>query len=138
MSVWQQQILGQYAMMNGLLGVGAQPPSSKAPSAESPSKRPFQAPQDHNKELMNHHLNQVISSAFRPENGSYVCSVCHSSYTNKGNFKQHIEKHFKNGEFQGINGTESLTAKQAYGIKIKIIQKVDELIFYKCFSAHQQ
>ena len=57
------------------------------------------ASHEQNKELMTHHLNQVIMTAFRPENGSYVCSVCHSSYTNKGNFKQHIEKHFKNGEY---------------------------------------
>ena len=28
-----------------------------------------------------------------------MCAVCQSSYTNKGNFKQHAEKHFKNGEF---------------------------------------
>lgn len=33
-----------------------------------------------------------------------MCGVCQSSYTNKGNFKQHAEKHFKNGEFAPQNG----------------------------------
>jgi hypothetical protein len=32
------------------------------------------------------------------ETASYLCSICQSSYTNKGNFKQHLEKHIKNGE----------------------------------------
>ena len=53
-----------------------------------------------------------------PETGSYVCSVCQSSYTNKGNFKQHVEKHFKNGEFQA-NGPEMVNGKtNGYGKKI--------------------
>ena len=42
-----------------------------------------------------------------PATGSYVCAVCQSSYTNKGNFKQHAEKHFKNGEFGPVNGSSS-------------------------------
>ena len=124
MSLWQQQILGQYAMMNGLL----------APSGDSRAKtegdlscplcgvtvatviemRRHVASHEQNKDMMNHHLNQVIMSAFRPDNGSYVCSVCHSSYTNKGNFKQHIEKHFKNGEYpSAINGAETLNGKHS-------------------------
>ena len=109
MSMWQQQILGQYAMMNGLLGVGGHPPpSSSSPTAEPPSKRiksDLNSPQS--KDVLNQHINQVILTAFRPENGSYVCSVCHSSYTNKGNFKQHIEKHFKNGEFPVSSNLEA-------------------------------
>ena len=37
-----------------------------------------------------------------------MCAVCQSSYTNKGNFKQHAEKHFKNGEFaQAQNGNNA-------------------------------
>lgn len=36
-----------------------------------------------------------------------MCAVCQSSYTNKGNFKQHAEKHFKNGEFGPVNGNSS-------------------------------
>ena len=112
MSMWQQQILGQYAMMNGLLGVGGHPPppppqSSSSPTGESPPKRlKSDLSCSQNKDIMNQHINQVILTAFRPENGSYVCSVCHSSYTNKGNFKQHIEKHFKNGEFPVPNNLD--------------------------------
>ena len=66
---------------------------------------------------MSIHINQVILASYskwqqlssqcslvhpklsEPTTGSYVCAVCQSSYTNKGNFKQHAEKHFKNGEF---------------------------------------
>ena len=149
MSMWQQQILGQYAMMNGLLGVGAAgaaaapapgpaPPPSSPPSAvsEAPASKRMKTGalphEQQNQEMMSHHLNQVrtlltlssvhvltihlhsplqiILSAFRPENGSYVCTVCHSSYTNKGNFKQHIEKHFKNGEFPAAASTSGALA----------------------------
>ena len=120
MSMWQQQILGQYAMMNGLLASGGgqpQPPapaSSKEPPASTRVKTeslmahlPGAASQS-GKEVMAQHLQQIVMSAFRPENGTYVCSVCHSSYTNKGNFKQHIEKHFKNGEFPVNNGSAGI------------------------------
>merc|ERR1719195_141174 len=127
MSMWQQQILGQYAMMNGLLGVGAAgaaaapapgpaPPPSSPPSAvsEAPASKRMKTGalphEQQNQEMMSHHLNQIILSAFRPENGSYVCTVCHSSYTNKGNFKQHIEKHFKNGEFPAAARTSGVLA----------------------------
>ena len=42
----------------------------------------------------------------------------YASYTNKGNFKQHVEKHFKNGEFQA-NGPEMVNGKtNGYGKKI--------------------
>ena len=111
MSMWQQQILGQYAMMNGLLAPGG----DTRPKAEADtSLRHHMASIEQNKDMMNLHLNQVIMSAFRPENGSYVCSVCHSSYTNKGNFKQHIEKHFKNGEYpSAVNGGETLNGKHS-------------------------
>merc|ERR1719412_2542125 len=127
MSMRQQQILGQYAMMNGLLGVGAAgaaaapapgpaPPPSSPPSAasEAPASKRMKTGalphEQQNQEMMSHHLNQIILSAFRPENGSYVCTVCHSSYTNKGNFKQHIEKHFKNGEFPAATSTSGALA----------------------------
>merc|ERR1719410_122020 len=127
MSMWQQQILGQYAMMNGLLGVGAAgaagaPVPGPAPAPSSPPSAVSEAPaskrmktgalphEQQNQEMMSHHLNQIILSAFRPENGSYVCTVCHSSYTNKGNFKQHIEKHFKNGEFPAAASTSGALA----------------------------
>merc|ERR1712025_1351426 len=46
---------------------------------------------------MNDQLNQIIFSSLQA-GGSYICSVCQSSYTNKGNFRQHVEKHVKNGE----------------------------------------
>ena len=111
MSMWQQQILGQYAMMNGLLGPSAGDTRNKAAGELAPMRH--MATQEQNKDMMNHHLNQVITSAFRPDNGSYVCSVCHSSYTNKGNFKQHIEKHFKNGEYPTTPGSESLNGKHS-------------------------
>merc|ERR1719195_369085 len=127
MSMWQQQILGQYAMMNGQLGVGAAgaaaaPAQGPAPAPSSPPSAASEAPaskrmktgalphEQQNQEMMSHHLNQIILSAFRPENGSYVCTVCHSSYTNKGNFKQHIEKHFKNGEFPAAASTSGALA----------------------------
>ena len=111
MSMWQQQILGQYAMMNGLLGPSAGDTRNKAAGELAPMRQ--MATHEQNKDMMNHHLNQVITSAFRPDNGSYVCSVCHSSYTNKGNFKQHIEKHFKNGEYPTTPGSESLNGKHS-------------------------
>merc|ERR1719471_1975135 len=118
MSMWQQQILGQYAIMNGLLASGESPvkmikntgdlscPLCGVSVSTVLEMRQHMASHEQNKELMTHHLNQVIMTAFRPENGSYVCSVCHSSYTNKGNFKQHIEKHFKNGEFPVPNNLD--------------------------------
>jgi len=128
MSMLQQQIFGQYAMMNGLLG---EPPNKRmktVPNANQQTEQALTCPvcnvtlptiidmrqhmasHEQNKEVMNHHLNQVILASFRPETGSYVCSVCQSSYTNKGNFKQHVEKHFKNGEFQP-NGPEVMNGK---------------------------
>ena len=129
MSMWQQQILGQYAMMNGLLASGAQPPapaslptSPASPRQEPASKRMktdslmahLPGVGQGSKELLAPHLNQIVISAFRPENGTYVCSVCHSSYTNKGNFKQHIEKHFKNGELS-VNGSSSIISNSNNG-----------------------
>merc|ERR1740137_264541 len=66
--------------------------------------RQHMASHEQNKEVMNHHLNQVILTSFRAETGSYVCSVCQSSYTNKGNFKQHVLKHER--EKRGISGSE--------------------------------
>ena len=127
MSMWQQQILGQYAMMNGLLaptGDSRAKSEAELSSLSCPlcglavptviEMRRHMASHEQNKDMMNHHLNQVIMSAFRPDNGSYVCSVCHSSYTNKGNFKQHIEKHFKNGEYpSAVNGGETLNGKHS-------------------------
>ena len=127
MSLWQQQILGQYAMMNGLLaptGDSRAKSEAELSSLSCPlcglavptviEMRRHMASHEQNKDMMNHHLNQVIMSAFRPDNGSYVCSVCQSSYTNKGNFKQHIEKHFKNGEYpSAINGAEALNGKHS-------------------------
>ena len=76
MSMWQQQILGQYAMMNGLLGVGAAgaaaapgpgpaPPPSSPPSAvsEAPASKRMKTGalphEQQNQEMMSHHLNQV-------------------------------------------------------------------------------
>merc|ERR1740124_1101379 len=124
----QQQIFGQYAMMKGLLG---EPPNKRmktVPNANQQTEQALTCPvcnvtlptiidmrqhmasHEQNKEVMNHHLNQVILTSFRAETGSYVCSVCQSSYTNKGNFKQHVEKHFKNGEFQP-NGPEVMNGK---------------------------
>ena len=123
MSMWQQQILGQYAMMNGLLGPAGDNRSKTGGELSCPlcglnvntviEMRRHMATHEQNKDMMNHHLNQVIMSAFRPDNGSYVCSVCHSSYTNKGNFKQHIEKHFKNGEYPTATSGESLNGKHS-------------------------
>ena len=118
MSMWQQQILGQYAMMNGLLASGAsgQPPSSSQEPASGRMKTDslmahLPGVSREGKEMSAHaqHLQQIVMAAFRPENGTYVCSVCHSSYTNKGNFKQHIEKHFKNGEIPVNNGSGGIT-----------------------------
>lgn len=126
MSMWQQQILGQYAMMNGLLGPGGESRTKSGGELACPlcgvsvatviEMRRHMASHEQNKDMMNHHLNQVIMSAFRPDNGSYVCSVCHSSYTNKGNFKQHIEKHFKNGEYPTVSSAttgETLNGKSS-------------------------
>ena len=76
MSMWQQQILGQYAMMNGLLGVGAAgaaaaPAPGPAPAPSSPPSAASEAPaskrmktgalphEQQNQEMMSHHLNQV-------------------------------------------------------------------------------
>merc|ERR1719239_935563 len=112
MTLLQQQILSQYALMNGLMGQQQQqiqqqqkqiqqqqnkpvePPAKKIKTSTSP---PLTA--DNTKDLMSIHINQVILASYKPTTGSYVCAVCQSSYTNKGNFKQHAEKHFKNGEF---------------------------------------
>ena len=127
MSMWQQQILGQYAMMNGLLASsGGQPgPPAAASSQEQPASARVKteslmahlpgAASQSGKEVMAQHLQQIVMAAFRPENGTYVCSVCHSSYTNKGNFKQHIEKHFKNGEFPVNNGSSAVIANSNNG-----------------------
>ena len=133
MSMWQQQILGQYAMMNGLLASGGQPPaaaslpaSPASPRQEPPASKRMKTDSlmahlpglgQGSKELLAPHLNQIVVSAFRPENGTYVCSVCHSSYTNKGNFKQHIEKHFKNGELP-LNGSSSILSSNSNNGKI--------------------
>ena len=65
------------------------------------------------KDLLGLQMNSVIMNSFRPENGCYVCSVCQSSYTNKGNFRQHMEKHFKNEEFTaGSAGPDLSNGKQ--------------------------
>ena len=54
--------------------------------------------------ILNTELIMLPKTIPEPTTGSYVCAVCQSSYTNKGNFKQHAEKHFKNGEFAPQNG----------------------------------
>ena len=134
MSMWQQQILGQYAMMNGLLASGGQPPNSAA--QETASKRmktdslmAHLPGASQGKELMAQHLNQIVLSAFRPENGTYVCSVCHSSYTNKGNFKQHIEKHFKNGEFPVTSNNNGVTNNGKIGSFGETFILADSVLF---------
>jgi len=114
LNMFQQQILSQYAVMNGLM----EPPVKKmktelAPGLLGGSSHPqnlFGGPEGtialqnqlleqekENKDKMNNQLNQIIFSSLQA-GGSYICSVCQSSYTNKGNFRQHVEKHVKNGE----------------------------------------
>jgi hypothetical protein len=63
-------------------------------------------------EYMKHHPNLTDGNISEPATGSYVCAVCQSSYTNKGNFKQHAEKHFKNGEFGPLNGNLAMPVPQ--------------------------
>merc|ERR1719278_1761074 len=101
-------------MMNGLLAPSGDSRAKSEAELSCPlcgvnlptviEMRRHMASHEQNKDMMNHHLNQVIMSAFRPDNGSYVCSVCQSSYTNKGNFKQHIEKHSIFEQTNGTNG----------------------------------
>ena len=153
MSLWQQQILGQYAMMNGLLGPSGEPRAGKGAEGGDLScplcgvtvptvieMRRHVASHEQNKDMMNHHLNQVIMSAFRPDNGSYVCSVCQSSYTNKGNFKQHIEKHFKNGEYpSAINGAETLNGKHSiFGKRGIIHDEIRTIITFLSYRTNQR
>ena len=153
MSLWQQQILGQYAMMNGLLGPSGEPRAAKGTEGGDLScplcgvtvptvieMRRHVASHEQNKDMMNHHLNQVIMSAFRPDNGSYVCSVCQSSYTNKGNFKQHIEKHFKNGEYpSAINGAETLNGKHSiFGKRGIIHDEIRTIITFLSYRTNQR
>jgi len=102
LSLLQQQILNQYAFMNGLVGAPGtplQPPAKKLKSGfpAQPSGH-ADGQQAGSPEPGNSHLNQIIHSSYNLESGTFTCSICESSYSNKGNYKQHIEKHSKNGD----------------------------------------
>jgi len=133
MSVIQQQILQQYALINGLVSTPGHPTGPPGPSSVSPhhtkskklkgsggsnliSGHPAlalhdQSPEKSSKTGHNAQLNQIINSCYKPDSASYTCSICDSTYTNKGNFKQHVEKHLKSGDLptQSISGLNADT-----------------------------
>jgi len=154
LGLMQQQIFNQYAMMNGL--VPDQPPPKKQKTglngyskSASPPGQEFMCPvcnaklgslmglkqhmalheQDAAKEMYNNQINNVIHSSFKLDTKLFVCSVCQSSYTNKGNFKQHLEKHVKTGELSVLEDGQD-HAGLAMQQKTKTAKDIHSLLGY--------